>query len=172
MVSAYTIAMSNRLIGSVLTCTRTNHVPSGVVSTCRLLHRPVAPPPPRALSNSDDEPDWEQEIRIFKQRTLRPAQLETLRKLEEQQVDVGRVSGRPGYKPLRRHHCRCWPSFSFSATGFGQSGDPTTSSSIQHMLICLVDQVLYCKDSLAIVEGLNNDAEVGTALSFSSGARG
>ena len=33
-------------------------------------------------------------------------------------------------------------------------------------------QVLYSKESIAIVEGLNNDAGVGTALSFSSGAKG
>lgn len=33
-------------------------------------------------------------------------------------------------------------------------------------------QVLYSKESIAIVEGLNNDADVGTALSFSSGAKG
>lgn len=33
-------------------------------------------------------------------------------------------------------------------------------------------QVLHCQDSIAIVEGLNNDADVGTALSFASGAKG
>jgi hypothetical protein len=32
--------------------------------------------------------------------------------------------------------------------------------------------VLYSKDNVAIVEGLNNDADVGTVLAFSSGARG
>ncbi|GAB4817334.1 hypothetical protein N2152v2_004380 [Parachlorella kessleri] len=59
---------------------------------------------------------------IFKKRTLKPGQLETLRKLEAEQLEVGRV--------------------------------------------------LFCKDSIAIVEGLNNDADVGTALSFASGAKG
>lgn len=33
-------------------------------------------------------------------------------------------------------------------------------------------QVLYAKDNVAIIEGLNNDADVGTCLAFASGARG
>jgi hypothetical protein len=33
-------------------------------------------------------------------------------------------------------------------------------------------QVLLVQDSIAIVEGLNSDCEVGTALVFSSGATG
>lgn len=33
-------------------------------------------------------------------------------------------------------------------------------------------QVLYARDNVAIIEGLNNDADVGTVLAFSSGARG
>lgn len=33
-------------------------------------------------------------------------------------------------------------------------------------------QVLYMQDDIAIVEGLNNDADVGTSLNFSSGAKG
>ena len=33
-------------------------------------------------------------------------------------------------------------------------------------------QVLYAKDNVAIIQGLNNDADVGTYLAFSSGARG
>lgn len=32
--------------------------------------------------------------------------------------------------------------------------------------------MLYAKDNVAIIEGLNNDADVGTCLAFSSGARG
>lgn len=42
-------------------------------------------------SEAEREPDWEQEMSIFKKRTLKPSQLETLRMLEEQQVEVGRV---------------------------------------------------------------------------------
>jgi hypothetical protein len=46
-----------------------------------------------AGSSGDDlEPDWEQEMSIFKKRTLAPSQMEALRKLEEEKVDVGRVS--------------------------------------------------------------------------------
>lgn len=39
----------------------------------------------------EEEPDWETEMSIFKKRTLRPSQMEALRKLEEGKVDVGRV---------------------------------------------------------------------------------
>ena len=46
---------------------------------------------PRAEAGAEPEPDWDAEMSIFKKRTLKPAQLETLRKLEEQ-VEVGRVS--------------------------------------------------------------------------------
>ena len=37
---------------------------------------------------------------------------------------------------------------------------------------CKSLQVLYAKDNVAIIQGLNNDADVGTYLAFSSGARG
>lgn len=44
-------------------------------------------------SNAEDlEPDWETEMSIFKKRTMKPSQMEALRKLEEEKVDVGRVS--------------------------------------------------------------------------------
>jgi hypothetical protein len=39
----------------------------------------------------EEEPDWETEMSIFKKRTLKPSQMEALRKLEEDKVDVGRV---------------------------------------------------------------------------------
>lgn len=39
----------------------------------------------------DEEPDWEKEMSIFKQRTMRPNQLATLRQLESK-VNLGRVS--------------------------------------------------------------------------------
>jgi len=39
----------------------------------------------------EEEPDWETEMSIFKKRTLKPSQMEALRKLEEGKVDVGRV---------------------------------------------------------------------------------
>ncbi|GBF87937.1 ATP synthase subunit alpha [Raphidocelis subcapitata] len=53
--------------------------------------RPVAgrgPPPPRA--RNEEEPDWDREMSIFKERTMRPNQLATLRELESK-VSVGRL---------------------------------------------------------------------------------
>lgn len=71
---------------------------------------------------SGDEPDWDAEMQMFRERTMRPNQLETLRKAEEQDVDIGKV--------------------------------------------------LFIGEGLAIVDGLNNDAPVGTMLAFVSGATG
>lgn len=92
---------------------------------------------------------------IFKRRTLKPSQLEALRKLEEEKVDVGRVS----------RASNCSNSDFFIVLG-------AYSASVNACYHRLFLQVLYCKDSIAIVEGLNNDADVGTLLSFSSGAVG
>ncbi|KAI8466349.1 MAG: alpha subunit of mitochondrial F1F0 ATP synthase [Monoraphidium minutum] len=78
------------------------------------------PPPPRARAD-DEEPDWDREMSIFKERTMRPNQLATLRELEAK-VSVGKV--------------------------------------------------LWCRDGLAIVSGLNADAPLGTMLAFVSGASG
>jgi hypothetical protein len=41
-------------------------------------------------STSDEEPDWDKEMSIFTQRTMRPNQLATLRELESK-VEVGKV---------------------------------------------------------------------------------
>lgn len=46
----------------------------------------------KAQGYDTQEPDWEEEMSIFKRRTLKPSQLEALRKLEAEKVDVGRVS--------------------------------------------------------------------------------
>lgn len=56
------------------------------------------------------------------------------------------------------------PQPSHAAAGHGGAGC--------HSSPPLLSQVLFCEDSIAIVEGLNNDADVGTALSFASGASG
>lgn len=40
---------------------------------------------------SDEDPDWATEMSIFKKRTLKPNQLEALRKLEEESVSSGNV---------------------------------------------------------------------------------
>ncbi|GLI64321.1 hypothetical protein VaNZ11_007548 [Volvox africanus] len=70
---------------------------------------------------TDEEPDWEAEMSIFKQRISRPNQLATLRELEAK-VSVGKV--------------------------------------------------LYARDGLAIVSGLNTDAPLGTKVSFVTGTAG
>ena len=42
----------------------------------------------------------------------------------------------------------------------------------RHIALPFQVQVLYAKDNVAIIEGLNNEADVGTCLAFSSGALG
>jgi len=49
--------------------------------------------------SDEEEPDWDKEMSIFKQRTMRSNQLATLRELESK-VDLGRVS-------TRKDHA-CW----------------------------------------------------------------
>ena len=63
----------------------------------------------RAAQDSEGEPDWDAELQIFKQRTLKPSQLEVQRKLAAEQVEVGRVSARAvaGGTGRRRRRCRC-----------------------------------------------------------------
>lgn len=51
----------------------------------------------------DTEPNWDEEMSIFKRRTLKPSQLEALRKLEEEKVDVGRVRDTTGGKQTHTH---------------------------------------------------------------------
>ena len=64
----------------------------------------------RAEGEEVAEPDWEQEMSIFKRRTLKPSQLEALRKLEAEKVDVGRVRNTrmPDHRPI--HPCQPRPS--------------------------------------------------------------
>jgi hypothetical protein len=49
----------------------------------------------------DAEPDWEEEMSIFKKRSIKPNQLAVLRKIEEEKVDVGRVSI---HSPMHTNH--------------------------------------------------------------------
>lgn len=42
-------------------------------------------------NTSDNDRDWDTEMSIFKKRTLKPNQLEALRKLEEDSVSSGKV---------------------------------------------------------------------------------
>ena len=116
----------------------------------------------RAEGEEVGEPDWEQEMSIFKRRTLKPSQLEALRKLEAEKVDVGRVSAARACRIINRSvappAAALFPAPADAAACLPRARPPV--------------QVLYSTDSIAIVEGLNNDADVGTALSFSSGAIG
>lgn len=54
----------------------------------------------RAQGESEGEPDWDAEVKLFKQRTLAPNQLEVQRQLAAEQVDVGRVSVAPRRRRL------------------------------------------------------------------------
>ena len=51
-----------------------------------MLHRPVRY---RHVCNSS-EPDWDAEMSLFRKRTMKPNQMETVRRLEEE-VDTGKV---------------------------------------------------------------------------------
>jgi hypothetical protein len=66
----------------------------------------------RARSD-DEEPDWEREMSIFKERTMRPNQLATLRELESK-VSVGKV--RRGQLPGR-----CRPALGSAASALGDA---------------------------------------------------
>jgi hypothetical protein len=69
--------------------------------TCRPMHHKKHVAEHRASSRryfgsircnaSDEDPDWDAEMSIFKKRTLKPNQLEALRKLEEESVSSGNV---------------------------------------------------------------------------------
>jgi hypothetical protein len=66
--------------------------------------------PLRARSD-DEEPDWDREMSIFKERTMRPNQLATLRELESK-VSVGKVRAPPPPRaaaaaPAARHRRCC-----------------------------------------------------------------
>ena len=41
--------------------------------------------------SGEQEPNWDEEMSIFKKRTLKPNQLEALRRLEEEKVASGKV---------------------------------------------------------------------------------
>lgn len=49
-----------------------------------------------------ESPDWDQELKIFKQRLSKPSQLAVQAQLAAEKVDVGRVS-------CCRRCCRCLP---------------------------------------------------------------
>ena len=55
---------------------------------------------------SEGEPDWDKELQVFKQRTLKPNQLEVQRKIAAANVDVGRVRQAASGGCRRRRCCR------------------------------------------------------------------
>ena len=121
---------------------RQQHICKRVVNRESILHRRAQY---RHVCNSA-EPDWDAEMSLFRKRTMKPNQMETVRRLEEE-VDIGKVRG----LNLRSTDARC-----------------TCLSE----MCCFAAQVLFSEDGLAILEGLNNDAPVGASLRFVSGASG
>ena len=101
----------------------------------------------RHICNSA-EPDWDAEMSLFRKRSMKPNQMQTIRRLEEE-VDIGKVTL---LEPV-------------AAILFYDITLSTVMSSC-------VQQVLFSDDGLAILEGLNNDAPVGASLRFVSGASG
>ena len=83
---------------------------------------------------------------MFRKRSMKPNQMQTVRRLEEE-VDIGKV--------IDAYICA-----------------RTTSVSQATFNVIVVRQVMYSEHGLAILEGLNNDAPVGASLRFVSGASG
>ncbi|EFJ50639.1 F1F0 ATP synthase, subunit alpha, mitochondrial [Volvox carteri f. nagariensis] len=100
---------------------------------------------------TDEEPDWEAEMSIFKQRISRPNQLATLRELEAK-VSVGKL----GWHVV-------------TVQGVGMEAGPGAKCTRAPVGGC---PVLYARDGLAIVSGLNTDAPLGTKVSFVTGTAG
>lgn len=141
-----------------------------------------------------EEPDWEKEMELFKERMKSPNQLATLRKLAEVRAnntrwgthlrlpdkiqstwrcrDAPRRSRRRTstlprscrpvlHRPLRiRRQELCHRPAQVSFSVFLSQDDVDTG------------RVLAASNGLAIIEGLNNDAAIGTTLQFFSGASG
>lgn len=41
--------------------------------------------------SSDEGPDWDEEMSIFKKRIVKPSQLAALRKIQEEKMEIGKV---------------------------------------------------------------------------------
>jgi hypothetical protein len=184
--------------------------------------------------SDEEEPDWDKEMSIFKQRTMAPNQLATLRELESK-VSLGRVrsTGRQTIfekmpaiankllcrlqpdlaqvtaavaalqhgqavepaeqgQPQQHTHlppfihtntnavqnaCRKLLVVAFQATGSISAHlclpmHPTTDAYVSSGVGSCCMQVLWCKDSLVIMTGINPDAPLGTKLAFVSGGSG
>lgn len=107
---------------------------------------------PTQAKNDEPEPDWNAEMSIFNKRISRPNQLATLRELESK-VAVGKVRSKEFF--FLMSPCECQQIV---------LSDLNKSTSTK--------QVLYCKENLAIISGLNSDAPIGTKLSFVTGGVG
>lgn len=149
---------------------------------CGCLHGPsfVARSRRRAAAvRASSAPDWDAEIETFRQRSLAPNQLETLRRAEEEDVDIGQVIGTA---PLEQHTQAAVPrSSAFTCVKTGRGPGSGDCSYVVVRTGCVCDcmpwgtcslQVLFSGEGLAIVEGLNNDAPTGTLLNFGSGPSG
>lgn len=67
---------------------RQQHMCKRLVNGETMLHRRAKY---RHVCNSA-EPDWDAEMSLFRKRTMKPNQMETVRRLEEE-VDIGKVTG-------------------------------------------------------------------------------
>ncbi len=101
----------------------------------------------RHICNSA-EPDWDAEMSLFRKRSMKPNQMQTIRRLEEE-VDIGKVTLLDSMAAVILYHVK-----------------------LRTVMSSCVEQVLFSDDGLAILEGLNNDAPVGASLRFVSGASG
>ncbi len=101
----------------------------------------------RHICNSA-EPDWDAEMSLFRKRSMKPNQMQTIRRLEEE-VDIGKVTLLKSMAAGTVYHIK-----------------------LRTVMSSCVKQVLFSDDGLAILEGLNNDAPVGASLRFVSGASG
>ncbi len=136
----------------------------------------------------DEEPDWEKEMSIFAKRLSAPNQLATLRELESK-VNVGKVrrarlerlnEAVPRPRRALEHRSACVLLAERCAATVGDReeeeapgrGDACPSQQPNAHSSGLGAQVLFVRDSLAIVSGLNADAPVGTKLSFVTGGTG
>ena len=118
---------------------------------------------------------------IFQKRISAPNQLATLRELEGR-VACGRQVCRAFFAckacwglPAAVSHLHAHLKVSGGCSGQRQgfSHAPAARASLnQSVLVCIRRRVLFVKQSLAIISGLNADAPLGTKLSFVTGGTG
>lgn len=97
---------------------RQQHMCKRLVNRESVLHRRAQY---RHVCNSA-EPDWDAEMSLFRKRTMKPNQMETVRRLEEE-VDIGKVRGQvtPSVRALVWKVLLCWSGVVFGGW-LGYSG--------------------------------------------------